>query len=101
MTREDPMEATQVIRTGHRTVAIAAVTLVETLHSLFPGAIVKPSEPYEDEDICLTVYDPWEGEELQHIRQQVYALEFDVYDAYAVEAIVKALPLSYLPESAS
>jgi hypothetical protein len=91
------MDTTQLIRPGHQTVAIAAVELAERLHHLFPKAVVKPSEPYEDEDICLTVYGPWEGEELDRIRRQIYALEFEVYDKYAVEAMVKALPLSFLP----
>jgi hypothetical protein len=92
------MEATQ-IRAGCQTVAIATVELVEKLHQLLPDAVVKPSEPYEDEDICLTVCGPWDGEELQHIRNQIYELEFDIYDKYEVEAMVKALPFSYLPKS--
>jgi hypothetical protein len=52
-------------------VAIAAVELAERLHHLFPKAVVKPSEPYEAEDICLTVYGPWEGEALDRIRRQM------------------------------
>lgn len=95
------MEATQMVRPGCQTVAIATVELVEKLHLLLPGAVVKPSEPYEDEDICLTVYGPWEGEELQHIRHQMYELEFEIYDKYEVEAMVKVLPFSYLPQSES
>jgi len=91
------MEATQLVRPGYQTIAIAVAELVEKLHQLFPGAVVKPSEPYEDEDICLIVYSPWDGEELQRIRNQIYELEFEIYDKYEVEAIVKALPLSYLP----
>jgi len=91
------MEATQLVRPGYQTIAIAVAELVEKLHQLFPGAVVKPSEPYEDEDICLIVYGPWDGEELQRIRNQIYELEFEIYDKYEVEAIVKALPLSYLP----
>src|SRR2546422_2575658 len=51
-----------------------------TLFRSLPDAVVKPSEPYEDEDICLTVCGPWDGEELQHIRNQIYELEFDIYD---------------------
>ena len=47
------------------------------------------------------MYGPWEGEELDRIRRDVYALEFEVYDKYEVEALVKALPLSFLPESGS
>jgi len=82
-------------------VAIAAIELVEKLHCLVPSAVVKPSEPYEDEDICLTIYGPWEGEELTQIRHHIYELEFEVYDRYGVEAMVKALPLSYLPAPAS
>jgi len=92
------MEATQMVRPGYQTVAIAVVELVEKLQQLLPGVVMKPSEPYEDEDICLTVYGPWEGEELQRIRHQIYELEFAFHDKYEVEAIVKALPLSYLPE---
>ena len=92
------MEATHMVRCGYQTVTIALVELVEKLHRLLPGAVLKPSEPYEDEDICLTVYGLWDGEELQHIRNQMYALEFDIYDKYEVEAIVKVLPLNYLPK---
>jgi hypothetical protein len=44
------------------------------------------------------VYSLWEGEELQHIRQQIYELEVAIYDRYEVEAMVKALPLSSLPK---
>lgn len=95
------MEAIHLVRPGHQTVAIAAVALVEKLRHLFPQAVVKPSEPYEDEDICLTVYGPWEGEALERIRHQIYALEFDIYDTYEVEAMVKALPLGFLSEPAS
>lgn len=95
------MEAIQMVRPGYQTVAIAAVEIVEKLHQLFPGAVVKPAEPYEDEDICLMVYGAWEGDELQRIRNQVYELEFALYDKYEVEVMVKALPLGYLeqPES--
>ena len=98
------MATTSLVRPGYQTVAIAAVELAEQLHHRFPQAVVKPSEPYEDEDICLTVYGPWEGEEFDRIRHdvyalEVYALEFEVYDKYEVEALVKALPLSFLPES--
>ena len=95
------MEATTLVRPGHQTVAIAAVELADKLRSLFPQAVVKPVEPYEDEDICLTVYGPWEDEALERIRHHIYGLEFEVYDKYEVEAMVKALPLSFLPESAS
>jgi len=95
------METTPWVRPGHQTMAIVAVELPEKLHHLFPKAVVKPSEPYEDEDICLTVYGPWEGEELERIRRQIYALEFDIYDKYEVEAMVKALPLGFLLASAS
>ena len=95
------MDMIHVVRPGHQTVAIVAVELAEQLHHLFPKAVVKPSEPYEDEDICLTIYGPWEEEELDRIRREIYALEFEVYDKYRVEAVVKALPLSFLPVSAS
>lgn len=50
------MKPTSLVRPGHQTVAIAAVELAETLHHLFPKAVVKPSEPYEDEDICLKAF---------------------------------------------
>ena len=90
------MEATRLVRPGYQTIAIAIAELVEKLHQLLPGAVIKPSEPYEDEDICLVVYGPWEGEELQRIRNQVYELEFELYDKYEVEVIVNALPLSFL-----
>jgi hypothetical protein len=93
------MEATQIVRPGYQTVAIATVELVEKIHQLFPEAVVKPSEPYEDEDICLTIYGLWEGEELQLVRNKVYELEFEIYDKYEVEAMAKVLPLSYLPKS--
>jgi hypothetical protein len=76
---------------------MAAVELVETLHRLFPDAVIKPSEPFEDEDVCLTVYGRWEAEALQRVRNRIYQLEFDLYDKYEVEAIVKVLPLMYLP----
>jgi len=95
------MEATHMVRPAYQTVAIATVELVEKLHHLLPGVVVQSSEPYEDEDICLTVYGGWEGEELQHIRHKIYELEFAIYDKYAVEAMVKALPLTYLPEPKS
>jgi len=95
------MDTTHMVRPGHQTVAIAAVELAEQLHHLFPEAVVNPSEPYEDEDICLIVYGPWEGEALDRIRRHIYALEFDVYEKYTVEAMVKALPLSFLPGLAS
>jgi hypothetical protein len=97
--RESSMATTPLVRPGHQTVAIAAVELAEKLHHLFPKAVVKPSEPYEDEDICLMVYGPWEEEELDPIRHRIYTLEFEVYDKYEVEAMVKALPLSFLPGS--
>ena len=90
------MKATQLVRPGYQTIAIAIAELVEKLHQLLPGVVVKPSEPYEDEDICLAVYGPWDGEELQRIRNQIYELEFEIYDKYEVEVIVKALPLSFL-----
>ena len=92
------MEATQLVRPGYQTIAIAITELVEKLHQLWPSAVVKPSEPFEDEDICLSVYGPGEGEELQRIRNQIYELEFEIYDKYEVEVIVKALPLMYLPK---
>lgn len=93
------MEAIQRVRPGYQTVAIAAVEIVEKLHQLFPDAVVKPAEPYEDEDVCLLVYGAWDGEELQRVRNQVYELEFTLYDKYEVEVIVKALPLGYLEQS--
>ena len=37
------------------------------------------------------------GEDLQRIRNQIYKLEFELYDKYEVEAIVKVLPHTYLP----
>ena len=80
-----------------QTVALATVELVETLHQRFPDAVIKPSEPFEDEDVCLTVYGLWDDEELQRIRHQIYQLEFALYDKYEVEAIVKVLPRMYLP----
>ena len=80
-----------------QTVAIATVELVETLHQSFPDAVIKPSEPFEDEDVCLTVYGLWDDEELQRIRHQIYLLEFALYVKYEVEAIVKVLPRMYLP----
>jgi hypothetical protein len=89
------MEATQIVRPGYQTIAIATVELVKKLHQCLPDAVVKPSEPYEDEDVCLTVYGQWDGAELQQIRNQIYGLEFEIYDKYEVEAIVKVLPLSY------
>ncbi len=85
-----------IVRPGYQTVAIAAVEVVEKLHQLFPDAVVKPSEPYEDEDMCLMVYGTWDGEELQGIRNQIYELEFAMYDKYEVEVMVKVLPLDYL-----
>ena len=33
---------------------------------------------------------------LQSIRNQIYEIEFEIYDKYEVECIVNALPLSYL-----
>src|SRR3989442_7636621 len=62
-----------------QTVALATVELVETLHQSFPDAVIKPSEPFEDEDVCLTVYGLWDVEELQRIRNQIYKLEFTLY----------------------
>jgi hypothetical protein len=74
---------TQIVKPRCQTVAIATVELVETLHQLFPDAVIKPSEPFEDEDVCLTVYGLWDVEELQRIRNQIYKLEFTLYDKYA------------------
>jgi hypothetical protein len=71
---------------------------VEGIRRLFPDAVIKASEPFEDEDICVTVYGPWDDEALETVRQQIYELEFQAYQRHGVEAIVKALPLSYLPE---
>jgi hypothetical protein len=88
---------TQSVKPRCQTVVIATVELVETLHQLFPDAVLKPSESFEDEDVCLTVYGLWGIEELQRIRNQVYKLEFELYDKYEVETIVKILPLTYLP----
>ena len=88
---------TQIVKPRCQTVAIATVELVETLHRILPDAVIKPSEPFEDEDVCLTVYGLWDVEELQRIRNQIYKLEFTLYDKYEVEAIVKVLPLTYLP----
>jgi hypothetical protein len=88
-----------LVKSRCQTVAIATVELVETLHQSFPDAVIKPSEPFEDEDVCLTVYGLWDGEELQRIRDQIYQLEFALYDKYGVEAIVKVLPLTYLSNS--
>jgi hypothetical protein len=90
---------THIVKRRCQTVAIATVELVETLHQSFPDAVIKPSEPFEDEDVCLTVYGLWDGEELQRIRDQIYQLEFALYDKYGVEAIVKVLPLTYLSNS--
>ena len=87
---------THLVKSRCQTVAIATVELVETLHQRFPDAVIKPSEPFEDEDVCLTVYGLWDGEELQRIRDRIYQLEFALYDKYGVEAIVKVLPLAYL-----
>lgn len=42
------------------------------------------------------MYGAWEGDELQRVRNQVYELEFSLYDKYEVEVMVKALPLGYL-----
>jgi len=92
------MEA-HIVKPRCQTVAIATVELVETLHQILPDAVIKPSEPFEDEDVCLTVYGLWDVEELQRIRNQIYKLEFELYDKYDVEAIVKVLPLTYLPNS--
>jgi len=88
---------TPIVKPRGQTVAIATVELVETLHQIFPDAVIKPSEPFEDEDVCLTVYGRWDVEELQRIRNQIYQLEFELYDKYEVEAIVKVLPRTYLP----
>lgn len=51
------MEAIQLVRPGCQTVVIAAIEMVEKLHKFFPDAVVKPAEPYEDEDVCL--HDVW------------------------------------------
>ena len=91
---------THLIKSRCQTVAIATVELVETLHQSFPDAVIKPSEPFEDEDVCLTAYGLWDGEALQHIRNQIYQIEFALYDKYGVEAIVKVLPLTYLSKPA-
>jgi hypothetical protein len=88
---------TQSVRPRCQTVALATVELVETLHQILPDAVIKPAEPFEDEDVCLTVYGRWDVEELQRIRNQIYTLEFALYDKYEVETIVKVLPLTYLP----
>ena len=88
---------TPIVKPRCQTVAIATVELVETLHQRFPDAVIKPSEPFEDEDVCLAVYGLWDGEDLQRIRNQIYKLEFELYDKYEVEAIVKVLPRTYLP----
>jgi len=32
----------------------------------------------------------------QSIRNQIYEIEFEIYDKYEVEVVVNALPLSYL-----
>jgi len=88
---------THLVKPRCQTVAIATVELVETLHQSFPDAVIKPSEPFEDEDVCLTVYGLWDIAELQRIRNQIYQLEFELYDKYEVEAIVKVLPRTYLP----
>ena len=82
-----------------QTVVIATVELIERLHQSFPDAVIKPAEPFEDEDLCLTVYGPWDIGELQRVRNQIYQLEFELYDKYEVEAIVKVLPRTYLPNS--
>ena len=95
------MDTTPLLRPSHQTAAIAAVELAERLYHLFPKAVVRPSEPYEDEDICLTVYGAWEEAELDGIRRTIYALEFEIYDKYELEAMVKALPLSFLPAPVS
>jgi hypothetical protein len=90
---------TQILKPRCQTAAIAMVELVETLHQIFPDAAIKPSEPFEDEDVCLIVYGLWDVEELQRTCNQIYKLEFALYDKYEVEAIVKVLPLTYLPNS--
>ena len=79
-------------------IALAAVELVGRVHRLFPAVVVQASKPFEDEDICLMIYRPWDDEELEKVRHQIYSVEFELYQKYGVEAIVKALPLSYLPE---
>lgn len=89
-------KATQLVRPGYQTIAIAVTEVVEKLHQLLPGAVIRPSEPYEDEDICLVVYGPWEGEEFQRIRKQIYEIEFEIYDKYEEEVIMNVLPLSSL-----
>jgi hypothetical protein len=87
---------THSVKPRCQTVAMATVELVEALHQIFPDAVIKPSEPFEDEDVCLTVYGRWDVEEHQRIRNQIYTLEFALYDRYEVEAIVKVLPLTSL-----
>lgn len=95
------MDAIHPARPGYQTVAIAAVEAVEQLHQLFPGAVVTSSEPFEDEDVCLIVYGPWGEDELQRLRNQVYELEFALYERYDVEVMVKVLPRSYLAKTES
>src|SRR5207247_1976206 len=63
---------THIVQPRCQTVAIATVELVETLHQSIPDAVIKPSEPFEDEDVCLTVYGLWDVEDLQRIRNQIY-----------------------------
>jgi hypothetical protein len=92
------MEARELAEQRRQTIAVAAIELVEGIRRLFPDAVIKASEPFEDEDICVTVYGPWDNEALETVRQQIYELEFQAYQRHGVEAIVKALPLSYLPE---
>jgi hypothetical protein len=92
------MEAKELVEQRRQTIAVAAIELVEEIRRLFPNAVIKASEPFEDEDICVMVYGPWDDEALETVRQQIYELEFQAYRKYGVEAIVKALPLSYLPE---
>ena len=45
---------THIVKPRGQTVAIATVELVETLHQIFPDAMIKPSEPFEDEDVCFS-----------------------------------------------
>ena len=50
--------------------------------------------------MCLVVYGPWDGEELQRVRNQTYELECEIDDTYEVEVMVKAVPLSFLGNAA-
>ena len=88
---------THLVKPRCQTVAIATVELVETLHQSFPEAVIKPSEPFEEEDVCLTVYGLWDVEELQRIRHQIYQLEFELYDKYVRGKTFTIASTSYLP----